>query len=136
MTPPQLRGPRALRAPLDAPSKKRGGNRVRDSKEKNATTELQKLQNRMRFGKAEEVGHGDEIDGLGILTRTGSVRALMADQRTKAKLGKAMQARLNSSSELKRSLNKDSSCGLQNSLAFTPVQGIELIDPGLNNAAR
>jgi U4/U6 small nuclear ribonucleoprotein PRP31 len=137
MTPPQLRAARALRAPLDAPSKKRGGKRVRKAKERNATTELQKLQNRMKFGEAEEeVGYGDETEGLGMLTQTGSVKALIADNRTKAKLGKAMQARLNSLSGIKTSLSKDSSSGLQSSLAFTPVQGIELINPSLNNAAK
>ena len=137
MTPPQLRAPRALPAPLDAPSKKRGGKRVRRAKERNATTEIQKLRNRIKFGTAEaEVGYGDETEGLGMLTETGSVKALMADQRTKAKLGKAMQARLNSLSGIKTSLGKDSTSGLQSSLAFTPVQGIELINPSLNNAAK
>jgi U4/U6 small nuclear ribonucleoprotein PRP31 len=91
----------------------------------------------MKFGAGEEeVGYGDETEGLGMVTQMGSVKALMADQRTKAELGKAMQVQLNSSGGIKRVLSKDSSSGLQSSLTFTLVQGIDLINPSLNNAQR
>jgi len=134
--PPEHRGPRALPAPLEPISKKRGGKRVRKAKEQNAVTEMRKLQNRMKFGEQEEeVGFGDETEGLGMLSQSGSFRALAVDNRTKAKLGKKMQARLGQISGLKTSLGKDSS-GFQSSLSFTPVQGIELVNPSLNDAAR
>jgi U4/U6 small nuclear ribonucleoprotein PRP31 len=90
----------------------------------------------MKFGEQEEeVGFGDETEGLGMLTQSGSFRALTLDNRTKAKLGKKMQARLGQISGLKTSLGKDSS-GFQSSLSFTPVQGIELVNPSLNDAAK
>lgn len=55
------RGPRALPAPDDKPSRKRGGRRARKAKEATAMTDLRKQQNRMAFGKEErEVGYGSE----------------------------------------------------------------------------
>jgi U4/U6 small nuclear ribonucleoprotein PRP31 len=136
MTPPESRGPRALPAPLDVPSKKRGGKRVRKAKEKNAMTDMRKLQNRVKFGEAEaEVEYGDESEGLGMLTQAGNFRALTVDNRTKAKVGKKTQAQLASIGGSKTSLRKESS-GLQSSLSFTPLQGIELVNPSLNDAAR
>ena len=137
-TPPELRGPRALPAPLEPISKKRGGKRIRRAKEQNALTEMQKLQNRVKFGEQEEeYGYGDDSEGLGMLTQSGSISAFKADVRTKAKLGKKMQATLaHYNSGTKSSLGKDIPSGLQSSLSFTPVQGIELVNPSLNDAAR
>jgi len=137
-TPPELRGPRALPAPLEPISKKRGGKRVRRAKEQNVVTEMQKLQNRVKFGEQEEeYGYGDDSEGLGMLTQSGSIRALKVDVRTKAKIGKKMQATLaHYNSGIKSSLGKDAPSGLQSSLSFTPVQGIELVNPSLNDAAR
>lgn len=135
--PPEHRGPRALPTPLEPLSKKRGGKRVRRAKEKNAVTEMRKQQNRMKFGEAEEeVGFGDETEGLGMLTQSGSVRAFTVDNRTKAKVGKKMQARLGQISGLRTSLGKETPSGLQSSLAFTPMQGIELVNPSLNDTVR
>lgn len=136
-TPPEHRGPRALPAPLEPVSKKRGGKRVRRMKEQNAMTEMRKLQNRMKFGETEnEVEFGDESEGLGMLTQGGAVRAYIVDQRTKARIGKKMQARLSQISGIKTSLGGKETSGLQSSLAFTPMQGIELVNPSLNDAAR
>src|SRR5690606_39235828 len=89
--PPPNMGSRALPAPDDKPSRKRGGRRARKAKEAVAMTELRKAQNRMAFGKAEaEVGYGtsDSTKGLGMIgqEQTGRIRALQIDQRTRAKL--------------------------------------------------
>ena len=133
-TPPEHKGPRALPAPLEPISKKRGGKRVRRAKEKNALTEIRRIQNRVKFGEAEEeVGFGDETEGLGMLTQSGSIRAFTVDNRTKAKVGKKMQAQI---SGLKTSLSRETASGLQSSLTFTPIQGIELVNPSLNDAVR
>jgi hypothetical protein len=50
-----------------------------------ATTELRKLQNRMKFGEAEEeTGAYDETMGMGMIgTSSGSVRANAGEARTK-----------------------------------------------------
>jgi U4/U6 small nuclear ribonucleoprotein PRP31 len=66
-TPPEHRGPRALPPPLEPTSKERGGKRVRRAKEKTIVTDMRKFQNRMKFGEPEEeVGFGDEMEGLGM----------------------------------------------------------------------
>jgi U4/U6 small nuclear ribonucleoprotein PRP31 len=138
-TPPEHRGPRALPPPLEPTSKKRGGKRVRRAKEKTIFTDMRKAQNRMKFAEPEEeVGFGDEMEGLGMLTQRGSVRAFTVDNRTKAKVGKKMLARLGRISGSRTRLGDMETpvSGLQSCLAFTPLQGIELVNPRLNDAVR
>jgi U4/U6 small nuclear ribonucleoprotein PRP31 len=84
--PPPSKKIKALPAPDDAPKKRRGGKRARMAKERMATSELRKSQNRMAFGEAEEeVGYGDEETvGLGLIGgKTGKIRAAKADTRHK-----------------------------------------------------
>ena len=90
---PLNRGPKALKAPDEKLSRKRGGRRARQAKAATAMTEIRKAQNRMAFGKEEqEVGYGtgDGTKGLGMIGQgnEGRIRALQVDQRTKAKLSK------------------------------------------------
>ncbi|KAL8929974.1 MAG: hypothetical protein Q9208_001118 [Pyrenodesmia sp. 3 TL-2023] len=160
--PPPNKGPRALPAPDDKPSRKRGGRRARKAKEQTAMTELRKAQNRMAFGKEEkEIGYGagEGTKGLGMIGQSndGRIRALQVDQRTKAKLSKnnkgwgaatplgpggtASSLRGfgqsgNASSFGLRSAGVGGSGGVSgtaSSIAFTPVQGLELVDPKLQN---
>ncbi|KAK9446508.1 uncharacterized protein V1518DRAFT_423695 [Limtongia smithiae] len=56
---PANAGPKALPAPDDRPSKKRGGKRVRRYKQQFAMTDLRRAQNRMRFSAQD----GDYIRG-------------------------------------------------------------------------
>ncbi|KAI9755643.1 MAG: U4/U6-U5 snRNP complex subunit prp31 [Candelina submexicana] len=159
--PPPNKGPRALPAPDDKPSRKRGGRRARKAKEATAMTDLRKAQNRMAFGKEEkEVGYGtgEGTKGLGMIGQAneGRIRSLQVDQRTKAKLSKsnkgwgAATPIGGTSSSLRgfgqgagnasvlrahglRSAGVGSTAGAgagtASSLAFTPVQGLELVDP-------
>ncbi|KAF2405273.1 Nop domain-containing protein [Trichodelitschia bisporula] len=148
------RGVRALPAPDDKPSRKRGGRRARKAKEQYAMTELRKAQNRVQFGKEEqEVGYGtgESTKGLGMVGQAGDgrVRITQVDQRTKAKLSKknpgwggATPANgLASSlrgfgqgaapSVLKNHGLRTTGVGTGTSsvIAFTPIQGLELINP-------
>ena len=154
--PPPNKGARALPAPDDKPSRKRGGRRARKAKEATAMTDLRKEQNRMAFGKEEkEVGYGDSSKGLGMIGQAndGKIRATQNDQRTKAKLSKnnkgwgtatplgsgaASSLRgfgqsagnatvLRAQHGLRASGIGDS--GTASTIAFTPVQGLELVDP-------
>ena len=157
--PPPNRGARALPAPDDKPSRKRGGRRARKAKEATAMTDLRKQQNRMAFGKEEkEVGYGtgEGTKGLGMIGMEGDgrVRATAVDQRTKAKLSKknpgwggtttnvnGMASSLKgfgagavggNATTLRAQGLRTSGVGvsgLQSSIAFTPVQGLELVDP-------
>lgn len=150
---PANKGVRALPAPDDKPARKRGGRRARKAKEATAMTEIRKAQNRMAFGKEEkEVGYGDATKGMGMIgaTDTGRLRAQQIDPKTRAKLSKKNpgwggDTTLGAASSLKgfgaggtaTSLRaqglRTGGVGLQgsgmSSVAFTPVQGLELVDP-------
>ncbi|KFA63704.1 hypothetical protein S40285_08786 [Stachybotrys chlorohalonatus IBT 40285] len=157
--PPPNKGQRALPIPDDKPARKRGGRRARKAKEALAMTDMRKAQNRMAFGKEEkEVGYGtgDGTVGMGMIGQAndGRIRGLQVDQRTRAKLsakskgwggastvggaassiggfgqvpsmdlrGKGLRA-----SGVGSTIG--SATGTASSLAFTPVQGLELVDP-------
>ncbi|KAJ5637581.1 U4/U6-U5 snRNP complex subunit prp31 [Penicillium lividum] len=155
---------KALPAPDDKPSRKRGGRRARKAKEAIAMTEMRKAQNRVAFGKEEaEVGYGTGSGtvGLGMLGQQndGRIRATQIDQRTRAKLSKnnkgwggstpaggtasslrgfgqggmsgtasVLQSKGLRSSGVGTSLG-GGSAGTASTIAFTPVQGLELVDP-------
>ncbi|KAF7184067.1 hypothetical protein CNMCM7691_004626 [Aspergillus felis] len=162
--PPPNAGAKALPAPDDKPSRKRGGRRARKAKEAIAMTELRKAQNRVAFGKEEaEVGYGtgEGTVGLGMLGQQddGRIRATQIDQRTRAKLSKSnkgwgaatpvsgtasslrafgsgagaggtasvLQAKGLRTSGVGSSLA--GMAGTASTIAFTPVQGLELVDP-------
>ncbi|KAJ9495328.1 U4/U6-U5 snRNP complex subunit prp31 [Exophiala xenobiotica] len=158
--PPPNRGPRALPAPDDKPSRKRGGRRARKAKEATAMTELRKQQNRMAFGSEEKeagYGMGEDTVGLGMIGQSndGRIRATQIDRRTMAKLskknpgwgGSGTATTLNSgmntslrgfgmggqSTSLRasglRTSGVGAGSGTASSIAFTPVQGLELVDP-------
>ncbi|KAF2842299.1 Nop domain-containing protein [Patellaria atrata CBS 101060] len=158
--PPPNKGVRALPAPDDKPSRKRGGRRARKAKEATAMTDLRKQQNRMAFGKEEqEVGYGtgDGTKGLGMVGQSdsGRIRATQVDQRTRAKLSKKHQGwggtasvvggmasslrgfgqGIGTASVLKGAglrtsgVGGGASLGTASTIAFTPVQGLELVDP-------
>lgn len=161
---PNAKNARALPAPDEKPSRKRGGRRARKAKEATAMTELRKAQNRMAFGKEEkEVGYGvgDSTAGLGMIgaQNDGRLRAIQIDNRTRAKLSQKSQgwggaSSLNAhgaASSLKAggggmaninlqgkglrtsgvgtTLGTGTMAGTVSSLAFTPMQGLELVDP-------
>jgi U4/U6 small nuclear ribonucleoprotein PRP31 len=168
--PPPNKGPRALPAPDDKLSRKRGGRRARKAKEATAMTDLRKAQNRMAFGKEEkEIGYGagDGTKGLGMIgaANDGRIRALQIDQRTKAKLSKnnkgwsaatlggtvsslrvfgqgAVGFGGNASVLRAQGLraagvgNGAGTAGTASSIAFTPVQGLELVDPSVQREAK
>ncbi|CAI7610759.1 unnamed protein product [Penicillium glandicola] len=147
---------KALPAPDDKPSRKRGGWRARKAKEAVAMTELRKAQNRLAFGKEEsEVGYGTGMLGQ---QDDGRIRATQIDQRTRARLSKnnkgwgtntpasgtasslrgfgqggasgtasVLQARGIRASGVGSSL--PGAAGTSSTIAFTPVQGLELVDP-------
>ena len=161
--PPPNKGPRALPAPDDKPSRKRGGRRARKAKEATAMTDLRKAQNRMAFGKEEkEVGYGtgEGTKGMGMIGQAneGKIRNTQIDQRTRAKLsqknkgwgtdfggtasslrGFGQGAGAGNSTVLRAHGLRSSgvggggTTGTASTIAFTPVQGLELVDPKAQN---
>lgn len=133
-----------LPAPDDKPKKRRGGRkyvfshffekfsqeilekltyfyRVRRMKQKYEMTDLRKQANRMPFGMnaQEEVGLTGETLGYIGMAGSGKVRVAAVDKGILNKKNK------------KFSGSSGTTNGLSSSLAFTPVQGIELVNPSL-----
>ncbi|KAH9908800.1 pre-mRNA splicing factor [Xylariomycetidae sp. FL2044] len=158
--PPPNKGQRALPAPDDKPSRKRGGRRARKAKEATAMTDLRKAQNRMAFGKEEKeagYGTGDSTAGMGMIGQgnDGRIRGMQIDNRTRAKLSQKNKgwggaSSLGGSASSLRGFGQSGNnidlrgkglrtsgvgstigggAGTASSLAFTPVQGLELVDP-------
>lgn len=103
LTPPDRVAPKALPAPTEQKSKKRGGRRFRKMKERFQMSELRKAQNKMEFGKQEEAvtdSFGQDI-GLGLSKQLDSVKV---NRNTDAKISKSMVSRLNSAKERKADL--------------------------------
>ncbi|CUM52623.1 uncharacterized protein AC631_00629 [Debaryomyces fabryi] len=96
LTPPEAQGDKALPAPVEHKSKKRGGRRFRKMKERFQMSELRKAQNKMEFGKQEESvidSFGEEV-GLGM-SRGGAGRLnIQLNTNTNAKMSKSLTNRL------------------------------------------
>ncbi|XP_004513089.1 U4/U6 small nuclear ribonucleoprotein Prp31 homolog isoform X2 [Cicer arietinum] len=122
--PPPAKQPKPLPVPDSEPKKKRGGRRLRKMKERYAITDMRKLANRMQFGIPEESSLGDGLgEGYGMLGQAGSgkLRVSVGQSKLAAKVAKRFKERSYGSS--------GATSGLTSSLAFTPVQGIELTNP-------
>ncbi|KAK6922162.1 Prp31 C-terminal, partial [Dillenia turbinata] len=97
---------------------------IRKKIEKYATTDMRKLANRMQFGVPEESSLGDGLgEGYGMLGQAGSgkLRVSVGQSKLAAKVAKKFKEKNYGSS--------GATSGLTSSLAFTPVQGIELTNP-------
>ncbi|XP_020257070.1 U4/U6 small nuclear ribonucleoprotein Prp31 homolog isoform X2 [Asparagus officinalis] len=122
--PPPAKQPKPLPVPDSEPKKKRGGRRLRKKKERYAITDMRKLANRMQFGVPEESSLGDGLgEGYGMLGQAGSgkLRVSVVQSKLAAKAAKKFKEKQYGSS--------GATSGLTSSLAFTPVQGIELSNP-------
>jgi len=122
--PPPPKLPKPLPAPDDRPRKRRGGRRVRKLKEKFAMTEMRKQANRMQFGIEEQKefrSTGATLGMLGMAGGTGKLRLPVVDKGILKKQKQQQQKAYGGSS--------GNTSGLSSSLAFTPVQGLELSNP-------
>ncbi|KAF4354052.1 hypothetical protein F8388_002452 [Cannabis sativa] len=109
--PPPAKQPKPLPVPDSEPKKKR-------------VTDMRKLANRMQFGIPEESSLGDGLgEGYGMLGQAGSgkLRVSIGQNKLAAKVAKKFKEKQYGSS--------GATSGLTSSLAFTPVQGIELANP-------
>ena len=116
---------KALPKPDLTTKKRRGGRRIRRMKERFEETELMKQANKRAFSK-ETGEYGDDAMGLtlGMLdTKEGGNLRIAAEKR---KMRKA-----NTKASRKRAIQMSSGAtnGLASSMVFTPVQGLELVNP-------
>ncbi|GAA0185821.1 RNA splicing factor [Lithospermum erythrorhizon] len=128
--PPPAKQPKPLPVPHDLMSnkKKRGGRRYRKMKERYLITDMQKLKNRMVFGMLEESSLGDGLGvGYGMLGQVGGSGKLRVAVRQSKLAAKVANNKLKEQSYAYGSNGATS--GLASSLAFTPMQGIELPNP-------
>lgn len=131
--PPPVKFIKPLPKPIEGSKKKRGGKRVRKMKERYALTEFRKQANRMNFGDIEEDAYqGDLGYSRGTIgkTGTGRIRLPQVDEKTKVRISKTLQKNLQKqqvyggSSTVKKHVS-----GTASSVAFTPLQGLEIVSP-------
>ncbi|KJH53359.1 snoRNA binding domain protein [Dictyocaulus viviparus] len=155
MEPPPVKANKALPKPLDKASKKRGGlliisitaedytlvfnsylgRRVRKMKERMGMTDLRKSANRMNFGELTEDVLQDHMGfDLGQVKSGGisggRIRAGVVDNKTRVKMSQKMQRQM----ERQRAQGgvtsiRSKTAGTASSVTFTPVQGLEIINP-------
>ncbi|GMR53777.1 hypothetical protein PMAYCL1PPCAC_23972, partial [Pristionchus mayeri] len=135
--PPQVKNNKALPKPLDKASKKRGGRRVRKMKERLGMTDMRKKANRMNFGELEEDIMQERMGfGVGQLKNggpsTGRIRMGVVDEKTRVKMSKTLQRTM----EKQKGMGGNTSIrskvsGTASSVSFTPVQGLEIVNPNI-----
>ena len=135
--PPPARTEKPLPAPGMIQKKRRGGKRMRAMKERYGMSDMRKQANRVGFNVAEdEIGY--EGEGLGLLGKSAGAAAAngkLRFQEKKTKIGKYAQKGYKGGmgSGLATS---DALSGMSSSLAFTPIQGIELVNPNAEKESR
>lgn len=131
--PPPVKFVKPLPKPIDPPRKKRGGKRVRKMKERYAMTELRKQANRLNFAEIEDDAYQEDLGySRGTIGKTGTGRIRMAqvDEKTKVRISKTLQRNMQKqqgwggSSTVRKQVS-----GTASSVAFTPLQGLEIVNP-------
>ncbi|KAL1483194.1 hypothetical protein MTO96_013090 [Rhipicephalus appendiculatus] len=107
--------------------------RVRRMKERFAVTELRKQANRMSFGEIEEDAYQEDLGfSSGQIGKSGAgrIRSAQVDEKTKVRISKTLQKNLQrqqvygGSTTVRRHVS-----GTASSVAFTPLQGLEIVNP-------
>lgn len=139
LEPPPVKKTRALPTPLDPPAKKRGGRRYRKMRERMGMTDMRNAANRMNFGQLSEdiyqnhVGYSLGTLGKGQSSGGSRLRAPVADAKTKAKVSKALDKKLQRQHHQQQQWGGSTSVRRHvagtASVAFTPLQGLEISTP-------
>lgn len=132
--PPPAKQVKPLAVPLEQPQKKRGGKRIRKLKERLVITDLRKQANRMTFGDIEDDAYQNDLGfttGQMGKSGTGRIRGPTVDEKTKVRISKTLHKNLQKqqqsyggSTTVKRQIS-----GTTSSVAFTPLQGLEIVNP-------
>lgn len=132
--PPPVKFVKPLPKPIDAGRKKRGGKRVRKMKERYAMTEFRKQANRLNFADIEDDAYQEDLGytrGTIGKTGTGRIRLPQIDEKTKVRISKTLQKNLQKHQQVwggSTTVKKQVS-GTASSVAFTPLQGLEIVNP-------
>eukprot|EP00913_Durusdinium_trenchii_P012041 g11313.t1 len=130
--PPPAKQKKTLPPPEDRPRAKRGGKRHRRIKEKYGQSEFKKMLNRTKFGVDPEDNIYTEEWGLGLPYFEGKPVPLKAAKVSKEK---QLQRNIQAMKRQRAAASAGNESGLSSSLAFTPVQGIELANPSAQRKA-
>ena len=131
--PPPVKTVKPLVPPIDVPQKKRGGKRIRKLKERLVITDLRKQANRMNFAEIEDDAYQNDLGfttGQMGKSNTGRIRGPTIDEKTKVRISKTLHKNLQKqqtyggSTTVKRQI-----AGTASSVAFTPLQGLEIVNP-------
>jgi RNA processing factor Prp31 len=132
--PQQAVSKKPLPRPDEKPRRKRGGKRARSIKEKYALTEMRMMKNRMKFGAEAEIEYRETGKGLGLLGVGGAgskMKTVAKVQKINTKKQKMLSLESGQSQFIRGGAMTSTTSGLHSSVAFTPVEGIELINPEL-----
>ncbi|XP_057322143.1 U4/U6 small nuclear ribonucleoprotein Prp31 [Microplitis mediator] len=130
--PPPVKFIKPLPKPIDPGRKKRGGKRVRKMKERYAITEFRKHANRMNFADIESDAYQEDLGysrGTIGKTGTGRIRLPQIDEKTKVRISKTLQKNLQEQQWGGSTTVKKQVSGTASSVAFTPLQGLEIVNP-------
>ncbi|XP_034942090.1 U4/U6 small nuclear ribonucleoprotein Prp31 [Chelonus insularis] len=131
--PPPVKFVKPLPKPIDPGRKKRGGKRVRKMKERYAITEFRKHANRMNFADIESDAYQEDLGySRGTIGKagTGRIRLPQIDEKTKVRISKTLQKNLQKQQQWGGSTTvKKQVSGTASSVAFTPLQGLEIVNP-------
>ena len=126
--PSKAKTKKALPVPEEKKKSRRGGKRVKKLKERYVVTEIRAAQNKVKFS-LNEGEYGDSAMGFNVgMVGSKDTGKLRVAQKKEVKFTSKKQKKM-----LAQSMNQTTS-GLSSSLAFTPVQGIELINPNARAA--
>ena len=100
----------------------------RDLQERYGASDMRKAANRVNFNVAEEE-IGFEGEGLGLLGTSAGMAAAGGKLRMSAKPAKLKVAKNEKNFKKTSYGSSGATSGLSSSLAFTPIQGIELVNP-------
>jgi U4/U6 small nuclear ribonucleoprotein PRP31 len=123
--PPPAKFVKPLPLPDMEGKKRRGGRRLRKMKERYGLTDMRKAANRVNFNEPETEA-GLEGVGIGVLGSGGAGGRLRLNASQSKKLQKDAQKY---QQKKYGGASSGAASGLSSSLAFTPIQGIELVNP-------
>ncbi|KRX49569.1 U4/U6 small nuclear ribonucleoprotein Prp31 [Trichinella murrelli] len=133
--PPPKKLIKPLSKPLDQASKKRGGRRIRKMKERLGLTELRRKANRMNFGQIEEDILQEHMGFSLGQAKTGGpggrLRTPQVDQKSRARMSKTLQRNMQKQQSTFGSVTsvRRQLAGTISTVTFTPVQGLEIVNP-------
>jgi U4/U6 small nuclear ribonucleoprotein PRP31 len=134
--PPPAKTNKPLPIPGGEAKKRRGGKRQRAMKERFGASDMRKAANRVGFNVVEEqIGY--EGEGLGTLGTSAGMAAASGKLRVQAKATKMRLGKKDQQTLAKYGASGGGGVnGAASSLAFTPIQGIELANPTQQNPER